>query len=71
MNEKISLKYIFKQLLKDKKSLIIRQLLTIIAKLISAKKLKSVDDNKFIDLWQKEREYVKGEIEDVICHFFS
>ena len=35
MNEKISLKYIFKQLLKDKKSLIIGQLLTIIAILIS------------------------------------
>ena len=35
MNEKVSLKYIFKQLLKDKKSLIIGQFLTIIAILIS------------------------------------
>ncbi|MBU0923434.1 ABC transporter ATP-binding protein/permease [bacterium] len=35
MNEKISLKYIFKQLLKDKKSLILGQILTIIAILIS------------------------------------
>lgn len=35
MNERISLKYIFKQLLKDKKSLILGQILTIIAILIS------------------------------------